>query len=415
MFKKLNKISILSIFLIFSTLIPTSVQSLSSFEIYPSIFEDRLVQTRFQTVFNVKNNADGARTFSINPASFINTSTCDIDYDFDFPPTMSVNPSEVTLEAGEAAEIAIVGEYDPEYLNGFYGGLLVTDVSEFDSSSEVTFRGRAVATFRLRGPEPWDASVQPEVSNIIQNGESEVMYYLRMRNTGKVDVIVGGEVEANFNGEIVTANLTEERIYPGLCALLGTKIDYSQTNFTDGQVTFNALPRVQTFPSTDNRNTILELENVDFSSAFQFEKGKIAGNNYEIQLFDIQEIVDDGQQALLVQYRVQNIGSLSGSPSVKLSLGEPGDIPQVAGRTYSSLSPQAFAEGEAIFYVNEGVYDVTINITEGASKYGSQTQRQTVLGQSSAFDQRLLLLLLPLIYLLYLVFNQRQKIKELEK
>jgi len=392
-----------------------SASSNSSFEIYPSIFEDRLVQTRFQSVFNVNNTASGERTYSIEPASFINSDNCEIDYDFDFPPIISVNPSTVTLQEGEAAEIAIVGEYDEEILNGFYGALLVTDITEFEQTNEVNFRGRAAATFRLRGPEPWDVEVQPKVSNVTQNGQNVIRYNLDIENTGKVDIIVGGIVEANFGGQIISVNLPEERIYPGLCARLSTLIDYTSTNFVDGEAIFNALPRVQTYKSTDSRNEILDIENIDFTSSFQFEKGAVAGNNYEIKLFDVQEVVEDGKQALLVQYRLENIGKLSGSPSVKILVGEPGVAPDVAGKTYSSLNPGNSAEGEALFFVEEGVYDITLELFENASIFETQNKRQTVLGQSSAFDNRLLLLLIPLIYLIYLVFSQRRKIQELEE
>jgi hypothetical protein len=392
-----------------------TASSNSSFEIYPSIFEDRLVQTRFQSVFNVNNTASGERTYSIEPASFINSDNCEIDYDFDFPPIISVNPSTVTLQEGEAAEIAIVGEYDEEILNGFYGALLVTDITEFEQTNEVNFRGRAAATFRLRGPEPWDVEVQPKVSNVTQNGQNVIRYNLDIENTGKVDIIVGGIVEANFGGQIISVNLPEERIYPGLCARLSTLIDYTSTNFVDGEVIFNALPRVQTYKSTDSRNEILDIENIDFTSSFQFEKGAVAGNNYEIKLFDVQEVVEDGKQALLVQYRLENIGKLSGSPSVKILVGEPGVAPDVAGKTYSSLNPGNSAEGEALFFVEEGVYDITLELFENASIFETQNKRQTVLGQSSAFDNRLLLLLIPLIYLIYLVFSQRRKIQELEE
>ena len=229
----INKISRLFGILGFGFLlvISSTASSNSSFEIYPSIFEDRLVQTRFQSVFNVNNTASGERTYSIEPASFINSSNCEIDYDFDFPPTISVNPNIVTLQEGEAAEIAIVGEYDPEILNGFYGALLVTDITEFEQTNEVNFRGRAAATFRLRGPEPWDVEVQPKVSNVTQNGQNEIRYNLDIENTGKVDIIVGGLVEANFNGQIISVELPEERIYPGLCSRLSTLIDYSSTRF----------------------------------------------------------------------------------------------------------------------------------------------------------------------------------------
>ena len=392
-----------------------TASSNSSFEIYPSIFEDRLVQTRFQSVFNVNNTASGERTYSIEPASFINSDNCEIDYDFDFPPIISVNPSTVTLQEGEAAEIAIVGEYDEEILNGFYGALLVTDITEFEQTNEVNFRGRAAATFRLRGPEPWDVEVQPKVSNVTQNGQNVIRYNLDIENTGKVDIIVGGLVEANFGGQIISVNLPEERIYPGLCARLSTLIDYTSTNFVDGEAIFNALPRVQTYKSTDSRNEILDIENIDFTSSFQFEKGAVAGNNYEIKLFDVQEVVEDGKQALLVQYRLENIGKLSGSPSVKILVGEPGVAPDVAGKTYSSLNPGNSAEGEALFFVEEGVYDITLELFENASIFETQNKRQTVLGQSSAFDNRLLLLLIPLIYLIYLVFSQRRKIQELEE
>ena len=392
-----------------------TASSNSSFEIYPSIFEDRLVQTRFQSVFNVNNTASGERTYSIEPASFINSDNCEIDYDFDFPPIISVNPSTVTLQEGEAAEIAIVGEYDEEILNGFYGALLVTDITEFEQTNEVNFRGRAAATFRLRGPEPWDVEVQPKVSNVTQNGQNVIRYNLDIENTGKVDIIVGGIVEANFGGQIISVNLPEERIYPGLCARLSTLIDYTSTNFVDGEAIFNALPRVQTYKSTDSRNEILDIENIDFTSSFQFEKGAVAGNNYEIKLFDVQEVVEDGKQALLVQYRLENIGKLSGSPSVKILVGEPGVAPDVAGKTYSSLNPGNSAEGEALFFVEEGVYDITLELFENASIFETQNKRQTVLGQSSAFDNRLLLLLIPLIYLIYLVFSQRRKIQELEE
>lgn len=399
----------------FLLIISSTASSNSSFEIYPSIFEDRLVQTRFQSVFNVNNTASGERTYSIEPASFINSNNCEIDYDFDFPPTISVNPNIVTLQEGEAAEIAIVGEYDPEILNGFYGALLVTDITEFEQTNEVNFRGRAAATFRLRGPEPWDVEVQPKVSNVTQNGQNEIRYNLDIENTGKVDIIVGGLVEANFNGQIISVELPEERIYPGLCSRLSTLIDYSSTNFSDGEVTFNAIPRVQTYKSTDSRNQILEFENLNFSSSFQFEKGAVAGNNYEIKLFDVQEVIEDGKQALLVQYRLENIGKLSGSPSVKIIVGEPGEVPDVAGKTYSSLNPGNSAEGEALFFVEEGIYDVTLELFENESTFETQNKRQTVLGQSSAFDNRLLLLLIPLIYLIYLVFSQRRKIQELEE
>lgn len=399
----------------FLLIISSTASSNSSFEIYPSIFEDRLVQTRFQSVFNVNNTASGERTYSIEPASFINSNNCEIDYDFDFPPTISVNPNIVTLQEGEAAEIAIVGEYDPEILNGFYGALLVTDITEFEQTNEVNFRGRAAATFRLRGPEPWDVEVQPKVSNVTQNGQNEIRYNLDIENTGKVDIIVGGLVEANFNGQIISVELPEERIYPGLCARLSTLIDYSSTDFIDGEVTFNAIPRVQTYKSTDSRNQILEFENLNFSSSFQFEKGAVAGNNYEIKLFDVQEVIEDGKQALLVQYRLENIGKLSGSPSVKIIVGEPGEVPDVAGKTYSSLNPGNSAEGEALFFVEEGIYDVTLELFENESTFETQNKRQTVLGQSSAFDNRLLLLLIPLIYLIYLVFSQRRKIQELEE
>ena len=399
----------------FLLIISSTASSNSSFEIYPSIFEDRLVQTRFQSVFNVNNTASGERTYSIEPASFINSNNCEIDYDFDFPPTISVNPNIVTLQEGEAAEIAIVGEYDPEILNGFYGALLVTDITEFEQTNEVNFRGRAAATFRLRGPEPWDVEVQPKVSNVTQNGQNEIRYNLDIENTGKVDIIVGGLVEANFNGQIISVELPEERIYPGLCSRLSTLIDYSSTDFNDGEVTFNAIPRVQTYKSTDSRNQILEFENLNFSSSFQFEKGAVAGNNYEIKLFDVQEVIEDGKQALLVQYRLENIGKLSGSPSVKIIVGEPGEVPDVAGKTYSSLNPGNSAEGEALFFVEEGIYDVTLELFENESTFETQNKRQTVLGQSSAFDNRLLLLLIPLIYLIYLVFSQRRKIQELEE
>ena len=392
-----------------------TASSNSSFEIYPSIFEDRLVQTRFQSVFNVNNTASGERTYSIEPASFINSDNCEIDYDFDFPPIISVNPSTVTLQEGEAAEIAIVGEYDEEILNGFYGALLVTDITEFEQTNEVNFRGRAAATFRLRGPEPWDVEVQPKVSNVTQNGQNVIRYNLDIENTGKVDIIVGGIVEANFGGQIISVDLPEERIYPGLCARLSTLIDYTSTNFVDGEAIFNALPRVQTYKSTDSRNEILDIENIDFTSSFQFEKGAVAGNNYEIKLFDVQEVVEDGKQALLVQYRLENIGKLSGSPSVKILVGEPGVAPDVAGKTYSSLNPGNSAEGEALFFVEEGVYDITLELFENASIFETQNKRQTVLGQSSAFDNRLLLLFIPLIYLIYLVFSQRRKIQELEE
>jgi hypothetical protein len=413
----INKISRLFGILGFGILliISSTASSNSSFEIYPSIFEDRLVQTRFQSVFNVNNTASGERTYSIEPASFINSNNCEIDYDFDFPPTISVNPNIVTLQEGEAAEIAIVGEYDPEILNGFYGALLVTDITEFEQTNEVNFRGRAAATFRLRGPEPWDVEVQPKVSNVTQNGQNEIRYNLDIENTGKVDIIVGGLVEANFNGQIISVELPEERIYPGLCARLSTLIDYSSTDFIDGEVTFNAIPRVQTYKSTDSRNQILEFENLNFSSSFQFEKGAVAGNNYEIKLFDVQEVIEDGKQALLVQYRLENIGKLSGSPSVKIIVGEPGEVPDVAGKTYSSLNPGNSAEGEALFFVEEGIYDVTLELFENESTFETQNKRQTVLGQSSAFDNRLLLLLIPLIYLIYLVFSQRRKIQELEE
>ena len=399
----------------FLLIISSTASSNSSFEIYPSIFEDRLVQTRFQSVFNVNNTASGERTYSIEPASFINSNNCEIDYDFDFPPTISVNPNIVTLQEGEAAEIAIVGEYDPEILNGFYGALLVTDITEFEQTNEVNFRGRAAATFRLRGPEPWDVEVQPKVSNVTQNGQNEIRYNLDIENTGKVDIIVGGLVEANFNGQIISVELPEERIYPGLCSRLSTLIDYSSTDFSDGEVTFNAIPRVQTYKSTDSRNQILEFENLNFSSSFQFEKGAVAGNNYEIKLFDVQEVIEDGKQALLVQYRLENIGKLSGSPSVKIIVGEPGEVSDVAGKTYSSLNPGNSAEGEALFFVEEGIYDVTLELFENESTFETQNKRQTVLGQSSAFDNRLLLLLIPLIYLIYLVFSQRRKIQELEE
>ena len=399
----------------FLLIISSTASSNSSFEIYPSIFEDRLVQTRFQSVFNVNNTASGERTYSIEPASFINSNNCEIDYDFDFPPIISVNPSTVTLQEGEAAEIAIVGEYDPEFLNGFYGALLVTDITEFEQTNEVNFRGRAAATFRLRGPEPWDVEVQPKISNVTQNGQNVIRYNLDIENTGKVDIIVGGIVEANFGGQIISVNLPEERIYPGLCARLSTLIDYTSTNFVDGEAIFNALPRVQTYKSTDSRNEILDIENIDFTSSFQFDKGAVAGNNYEIKLFDVQEVVEDGKQALLVQYRLENIGKLSGSPSVKILVGEPGVSPDVAGKTYSSLNPGNSAEGEALFFVEEGVYDITLELFESASIFETQNKRQTVLGQSSAFDNRLLLLLIPLIYLIYLVFSQRRKIQELEE
>jgi len=399
----------------FLLIISSTASSNSSFEIYPSIFEDRLVQTRFQSVFNVNNTASGERTYSIEPASFINSNNCEIDYDFDFPPIISVNPNTVTLQEGEAAEIAIVGEYDPETLNGFYGALLVTDITEFEQTNEVNFRGRAAATFRLRGPEPWDVEVQPKISNVTQNGQNIIRYNLDIENTGKVDIIVGGIVEANFGGQIISVNLPEERIYPGLCARLSTLIDYTSTNFVDGEAIFNALPRVQTYKSTDSRNEILDIENIDFTSSFQFEKGAVAGNNYEIKLFDVQEVVEDGKQALLVQYRLENIGKLSGSPSVKILVGEPGVAPDVAGKTYSSLNPGNSAEGEALFFVEEGVYDITLELFEDASIFETQNKRQTVLGQSSAFDNRLLLLLIPLIYLIYLVFSQRRKIQELEE
>ena len=399
----------------FLLIISSTASSNSSFEIYPSIFEDRLVQTRFQSVFNVNNTASGERTYSIEPASFINSNNCEIDYDFDFPPIISVNPSTVTLQEGEAAEIAIVGEYDQEILNGFYGALLVTDITEFEQTNEVNFRGRAAATFRLRGPEPWDVEVQPKISNVTQNGQNVIRYNLDIENTGKVDIIVGGIVEANFGGQIISVNLPEERIYPGLCARLSTLIDYTSTNFVDGEAIFNALPRVQTYKSTDSRNEILDIENIDFTSSFQFDKGAVAGNNYEIKLFDVQEVVEDGKQALLVQYRLENIGKLSGSPSVKILVGEPGVSPDVAGKTYSSLNPGNSAEGEALFFVEEGVYDITLELFEDASIFETQNKRQTVLGQSSAFDNRLLLLLIPLIYLIYLVFSQRRKIQELEE
>ena len=399
----------------FLLIISSKASSNSSFEIYPSIFEDRLVQTRFQSVFNVNNTASGERTYSIEPASFINSNNCEIDYDFDFPPIISVNPSTVTLQEGEAAEIAIVGEYDQEILNGFYGALLVTDITEFEQTNEVNFRGRAAATFRLRGPEPWDVEVQPKISNVTQNGQNVIRYNLDIENTGKVDIIVGGIVEANFGGQIISVNLPEERIYPGLCARLSTLIDYTSTNFVDGEAIFNALPRVQTYKSTDSRNEILDIENIDFTSSFQFDKGAVAGNNYEIKLFDVQEVVEDGKQALLVQYRLENIGKLSGSPSVKILVGEPGVSPDVAGKTYSSLNPGNSAEGEALFFVEEGVYDITLELFEDASIFETQNKRQTVLGQSSAFDNRLLLLLIPLIYLIYLVFSQRRKIQELEE
>lgn len=399
----------------FLLIISSTASSNSSFEIYPSIFEDRLVQTRFQSVFNVNNTASGERTYSIEPASFINSNNCEIDYDFDFPPVISVNPSTVTLQEGEAAEIAIVGEYDQEILNGFYGALLVTDITEFEQTNEVNFRGRAAATFRLRGPEPWDVEVQPKISNVTQNGQNVIRYNLDIENTGKVDIIVGGIVEANFGGQIISVNLPEERIYPGLCARLSTLIDYTSTNFVDGEAIFNALPRVQTYKSTDSRNEILDIENIDFTSSFQFDKGAVAGNNYEIKLFDVQEVVEDGKQALLVQYRLENIGKLSGSPSVKILVGEPGVSPDVAGKTYSSLNPGNSAEGEALFFVEEGVYDITLELFESASIFETQNKRQTVLGQSSAFDNRLLLLLIPLIYLIYLVFSQRRKIQELEE
>ena len=413
----INKISkLFSIFgITFVLLLSSTASSNSSFEIYPSIFEDRLVQTRFQSVFNVNNTASGERTYSIEPASFINSNNCEIDYDFDFPPTISVNPNIVTLQEGEVAEIAIVGEYDAEILNGFYGALLVTDITEFEQTNEVNFRGRAAATFRLRGPEPWDVEVQPKVSSITQNGQNQIRYNLDIENTGKVDIIVGGLVEANFNGQVISVELPEERIYPGLCSRLSTLIDYSSANFNEGEVTFNAIPRVQTYKSTDSRNQILEFENLNYSSSFQFEKGAVAGNNYEIKLFDVQEVIEDGKQALLVQYRLENIGKLSGSPSVKIIVGEPGEVPDVAGKTYSSLNPGNSAEGEALFFVEEGIYDVTLELFENASTFETQNKRQTVLGQSSAFDNRLLLLLIPLIYLIYLVFSQRRKIQELEE
>lgn len=401
--------------LIFGVFSSGIAKSSSSFEISPSIFEDRLVQTRFQTVMNVKNTAEGVRTFNIEPGTFFDTPNCEIDYDLDFPPAMSVNPSVVTLEENETAEIAIVGEYDPEILNGFYGGLLITDVTEFEDESDVVFRGRAVSTFRLRGPEPWDINIQPEVSDLIQKGQSEVKYLLKLRNSGKVDVIVGGNVTANFNGELVEASFPETRIYPGLCAFLSTNIDYSDVSQTDGEVSFIANPIVQTFPSDDNRNEIINLENLDFSSSFQFENGAIAGNNYQIELFDVQEVIESSERSLLVQYRVKNIGKLSGSPSVKILVGEPGSAPKTAGRTYSSLLPNITAEGEASFVVNEGVYDITIEVFEGQSRYEQQVKRQTVLGENAAFDNRLLVLILPLIYLIYLVLAQRRKIKELEE
>ena len=41
------------------------------------------------------------------------------------------------------------------------------------------------------------------------------------------------QVEANFGGQIISVNLPEERIYPGLCARLSTLIDYASTNFVE--------------------------------------------------------------------------------------------------------------------------------------------------------------------------------------
>lgn len=385
-----------------------------NFSITPSLWEDRLVETNFNTIMNLENREDVERTYKIEPASFLDTATCDLDYDVEFPPALAVDNSEITLQPGERTQIAISGSYDPVKTDGFYGALLLSDITEEVSSGEgISSKARIAATFRMRGQEPWTVDVEPEVAEVYQSGTNALQYQLKLRNKGKVDVFASGEVEAEINGVLVREQLTETRIYPGLCAYVTAIFEYD--TLEDENITFNALPRIQSLPTGSIDNKIFELDGLNVSKSVEIENNGLADKRFQLNVFNAIQVTEDGQEAILVQYRIENVGKLTGNPSINIAVAEPGSRSDVSGKSYQAIRPGEFAEGETTFLVSEGVYDIEISLYENDSMFDKQTKRLSILGEGSAFDSRFLLLLIPLLFLIYLVSEQRKKIKELEK
>ena len=407
------KIKYLPILLVSLLLIPSKVSS-DNFMISPSLWEDRLVETNFQTVMNIQNKEDSERTYFIEPASFLDTPTCGLDYDTEFPPALAVDNQQITLQPGETSQVAISGSYDPVKTDGFYGALLLSDITEeLNRPQGITNKVRIAATFRMRGQEPWVVGVEPEIATVNQSGTNAIQYQLRLRNTGKVDVFVGGTVEAVINGTTVTENLTEQRIYPGLCGFVTAIFSYE--NITEDQITFNAFPRVQSLPTGTADNQIFQVEGLEVSKSVEIENNGLADKRFELNIFNVLQVSEDNTESLLVQYRIENVGKLTGNPSININVAEPGGMSEVSGKSYQAITPGESAEGETRFEVSEGVYDVEISLYENDSTFDVQTKRVTVLGEGTGFDSRILLLIIPLLFLVYLVTEQRRKIKELEK
>jgi hypothetical protein len=401
-------------FLIFSVLVVPTTAVSDNFSITPSLWEDRLVETSFNTIMNIENKEDSTRTFKIEPASFLDTQTCGLDYDTEFPPAIAVDENQFSLEPGETKEIAITGSYDPSRTDGFFGALLMSDITEQLAGTEgISNKARIAATFRMRGQEPWTVDVVPEVAEVYQEGLNAVQYTLRLRNTGKLDIVATGTVEAELNGVMVREQLTEQRIYPGLCGYVSAIFDYDSLN--QDTIEFIANPIIQSEKTGSNDQKIFDVEGLNISKIVEIENNGLADKRFQLNIFNALQVSEDGSEKVLVQYRLENVGKLTGNPIVNISIGEPGSSPELGGKSYQAIQPGEFAEGEISFDVEEGVYDIEISLYEGDSTYDVQSKRLTILGEANTFDVRYLVLILPLLVLIYLVTEQRRKIKELEK
>ena len=409
----MNKIAKLLLIGIVFSLVPFKASS-DNFLITPSLWEDRLVETSFQTVMSLENKEDSERIYSVVPASFRDTPSCGLDYDTEYPPALAVDRNEIALSPGEKTDIAITGSYDPEKTDGFYGALLLSDITDEISGTEgITSKARIAATFRMRGQKPWDISVVPEIAQVNQSGTSAIQYTLKLRNNGKVDVFVGGTVEAVINGVTVREQLSEKRIYPGLCGFVSSIFEYD--NIEEESITFNAFPVVQSAETGTPDNEIFDIEGLEVSKSVEIENNGLADKRFELNVFNVIQVQEEEGEAILVQYRIENVGKLTGNPTVNIAVAEPGSRSDVSGKSYQAIRPGESAEGETLFYVEEGVYDIEISLYEASSVYDKQTKRLSILGEGSNFDARFLLLIIPIVFLIYLVSEQRKKIKELEK
>ncbi|MDP9405897.1 MAG: hypothetical protein M3O86_04730 [Actinomycetota bacterium] len=211
----------------------------------PARVERNLDGRDVSLTYTLTNDTDSRQQLSISVADLGHETDGTPRYDEDGPASdgLTVRPTALTLAPRERQEVTVRGE-----IPGGDAGLYVALLAEFDDdgatpapANQVQTRSRIAGLVLLRGPKPWDKSLDVTDVTLRPSAVPEQVEVVALaRNTGDVHVNPTGTV--TLTGEDGTrldrVTLTGQTILPGFArALVGT---WSPPAGFDGQVALDA-------------------------------------------------------------------------------------------------------------------------------------------------------------------------------